>query len=159
MRQRNLLDPYYLPNDNKRDIPNFDRTNQMAEYVSTAAPDVTINKTHPLHTRIAWLDAARGICIILVVVGHAIGGVLSADLAAREGILSDIYYFSYTFHMSAFFVLSGLLARPSVNKNPKRFLHNSIKYILYPSTIQILIMNIFSNDLNYPPRFGLNFVT
>jgi hypothetical protein len=36
--------------------------------------------------------------------------------AAREGILSDIYYFIYTFHMSAFFVLSGLLARPSVHR-------------------------------------------
>lgn len=50
-------------------------------------------------------------------IGHAINGIQGAGLTARDGMLYNIYYFIYTFHMPAFFVLSGLLARPSVNKN------------------------------------------
>src|SRR5450631_2684881 len=118
----------------------------------------SIDKNPPAPKRIAWLDAARGICIILVVVGHAINGIQSAGMAAREGILANIYYFIYTFHMAAFFALSGMLAWPSVNKDAKRFFKNSLKHILYPyflyTTIQILIMNIFSNNLNMPAPFG-----
>ena len=93
-------------------------------------------------------------------VGHAINGIQSAGMAANEGILTNIYYFIYTFHMAAFFVLSGLLARPSVNKNKERFFKNSLKHILYPyflyGTIQILIMNVFSNNLNSPAPFKLS---
>ena len=93
-------------------------------------------------------------------VGHAINGIQSAGMAANEGILTNIYYFIYTFHMAAFFVLSGLLARPSVNKNKEIFFKNSLKHILYPyflyGTIQILIMNVFSNNLNSPAPFKLS---
>jgi fucose 4-O-acetylase-like acetyltransferase len=134
-------------------------SSKITEPVSPAASSaVTIDKNPPAPKRIAWLDAARGICIILVVVGHAINGIQSAGMAAREGILANIYYFIYTFHMAAFFALSGMLAWPSVNKDAKRFFKNSLKHILYPyflySTIQILIMNIFSNNLNIPAPFG-----
>jgi fucose 4-O-acetylase-like acetyltransferase len=131
---------------------------KITELVSTAESANPITKKLPAPKRIAWLDASRGILIILVVVGHAIGGLQGAGLTASNGIFSDIYYFIYTFHMAAFFVLSGMLARPSVIKNEKTFFINSIKHILYPyflySTIQILIMNILSNQLNSPAPFG-----
>ena len=74
-------------------------------------------------------------------------------------MLYNIYYFIYTFHMPAFFVLSGLLARPSVNKNGEKFFKNIIKNIAYPyflyGSIQLLVMNVFSNQLNRPAPFDL----
>lgn len=47
--------------------------------------------------RIEWLDSARGIAIILVVLGHCIGYI---DDPLNKVILS--------FHMPAFFFLSGI---------------------------------------------------
>src|SRR3954451_22012656 len=51
--------------------------------------------------RIEWIDRARGIGIILVVVGHALLST-STGAFARDMI--------YAFHMPLFFFLSGLLA-------------------------------------------------
>jgi fucose 4-O-acetylase-like acetyltransferase len=130
---------------------------QIANVLTTAPAANQTYKNLPSSKRIPWIDAARGICIILVVIGHAINGVWSAGLTASEGILYNIYYFIYTFHMPAFFVLSGMLAWPSVNKNAQRFFYNIIKSIAYPyflyGAIQLLIMNIFSNALNSPLPF------
>lgn len=48
--------------------------------------------------RVAWLDAARGICILLVVVGHS------------EYTPAAVSRFIYTFHMPFFFFCSGIFA-------------------------------------------------
>ncbi len=60
--------------------------------------------------------------------------------------------------MPAFFFLSGLLAWSSVNKDKKRFFFNISKHIAYPyflwGTVQMLIMNVFSNYLNNPTPFN-----
>jgi fucose 4-O-acetylase-like acetyltransferase len=132
---------------------------KMATLFAKAPATTQTYKILPLPKRISWIDAARGICIILVVIGHAINGIQGAGLTAREGMLYNIYYFIYTFHMPAFFVLSGLLAWPSVNKNGEKFFKNIIKNIAYPyflyGSIQLLIMNVFSNQLNRPAPFDV----
>lgn len=120
----------------------------MIELVSTSvSSDITVNKNFPTAKRIAWLDSARGICIILVVVGHTIGGLRGASLATDKGLLVNIFYFIYTFHMAAFFVLSGILARPNANKDAKRFFNNILKNILYPYFLFFIFYFIWNNSI------------
>lgn len=52
--------------------------------------------------RIAWLDAARGIGILLVIVGHALA----------RGFVFDVIY---AFHMPLFFFLSGVVSPSALN--------------------------------------------
>lgn len=52
--------------------------------------------------RLLWLDAARGIGMVLVVLGHAI-----SDTAMDSPLLSRLFYFIYSFHMPLFFFISG----------------------------------------------------
>ena len=51
----------------------------MDELLSQISKEVQVTKKLPVSARIPWLDAARGICMILVVFGHAIGGLSGAD--------------------------------------------------------------------------------
>ncbi len=136
--------------DSRQTILRLSQTmNEMSKMATLFAKAPATTQTYkilPLPKRISWIDAARGFCIILVVIGHAINGIQGAGLTARDGMLYNIYYFIYTFHMPAFFVLSGLLARPSVNKNGEKFFKNIIKNIAYPyflyGSIQLLVMNV-----------------
>ena len=52
--------------------------------------------------RILWLDAARGIGMVLVVLGHAI-----SDTSMDNPLFSRLFYFIYSFHMLLFFFISG----------------------------------------------------
>jgi len=56
-----------------------------------------------------WINRARGIAMVLVVVGHAIRGLQSnagVDVGAAQAGLDDAIYL---FHMPLFFMLSGLI--------------------------------------------------
>ena len=56
---------------------------------------------HPaVRQRIDWIDTAKGLCLILVIVGHTL----------PYGNLMRNFIFS--FHMPAFFFLSGMTFRP-----------------------------------------------
>ncbi|MCI0597912.1 MAG: acyltransferase family protein [Beijerinckiaceae bacterium] len=133
-------------------------SSENGKVLSTFNSSVAIHTSTSASGRIAWIDAARGLLIILVVAGHAIIGIVEAGLEKKGGLLSDINFYIYTFHMPAFFFLSGLLARPSVYKDSRRFFYNITKHIAYPyflwGTIQMLIMNLFSNYLNNPAPFN-----
>ena len=56
-----------------------------------------------------WIDASRGLLIVLVVAGHAFGAAshVDSDLAIRN-VQSNIYKVIYFFHMTAFFLLAGI---------------------------------------------------
>jgi fucose 4-O-acetylase-like acetyltransferase len=107
--------------------------------------------------RVPWADAARAFCIILVVVGHVIAGFRDGKLIPEQGILIDAFYLIFTFHMPAFFVLSGLFAASSVKHHPRKFLSNLWPKLAYPyflwATIQILVINLAGNNLNHPTAF------
>lgn len=94
--------------------------------------------------RVEWLDVARGIAIILVVVGH------SVPTALREGsiIAQYLYDFIYFFHMQLWFLLSGISYRLNNNKyknmESKKFLLNKIKTLFIPYVFYaVLIFSIF----------------
>lgn len=78
-----------------------------------------------MHKRIRYIDMAKGICILLVVLGHE----LTWNDAAR--------YFIYSFHIPMFFVLSGVTMRLTNEcaKNKKDFMKKNLTGILYPYVI------------------------
>ena len=44
--------------------------------------------------RTQWVDVARGLGIVLVVFGHAVGGVVAAGLATPDSLWSTAFFFN-----------------------------------------------------------------
>ena len=57
--------------------------------------------------RIGWIDAARGVGIILVVIGHTLRGLETANLLSFSSDYGHIDEVIYLFHMPLMFILSG----------------------------------------------------
>ena len=70
-----------------------------------------------MNRRIDWIDAAKGIGILLVIIGHS-------------GINVFLEKWIYSFHLPLFFILSGYLF--SYDDNFKEFLRKKIKTIVVP---------------------------
>ena len=64
-----------------------------------------------MNKRIRWIDIAKGILILLVIIGHCEVG-------------SCVKYVIYSFHMGAFFFLSGLTF--STKNDPKVFVAKKV---------------------------------
>jgi fucose 4-O-acetylase-like acetyltransferase len=83
-------------------------------------------------TRSNIVDIVKGIAIALVVYGHTAQGMIHRDWWVGPGaIFSD--EFIYSFHMPAFFFVSGLFVMSSLAKRGGRqFAVDKVKTILYP---------------------------
>lgn len=88
-----------------------------------------LSAERPAATRIAWIDSARGIGIILVVFGHALRGLLSAGSVPEEG-WREVDYILYSFHMPLFMFLAGMNVPRSLPK--PMFLQKKARSILWP---------------------------
>jgi fucose 4-O-acetylase-like acetyltransferase len=106
-------------------------------------------------TRYQWLDAAKGIGILLVVAGHACGGVIDARLPFDGWPVRQLFMGIYVFHMPLFFLLSGLLVERRVRRGRAKFLESIVTRILYPyviwSVIQFSCIYAASGLVNAPP--------
>ena len=60
-----------------------------------------------MQTRLEWIEFAKGVGIILVVVGHAGRGLQNAGLADPRGVLPVLDQAIYAFHMPLFFSFLG----------------------------------------------------
>lgn len=59
--------------------------------------------------RIQWIDCAKGILIITVVIGHVVTAYRTAGLFKESVLWTGIVNFIYSFHMALFVMLSGYL--------------------------------------------------
>lgn len=67
--------------------------------------------------RILWIDSVRGMLILLIVLGHVLGGGIATGQVDSK-FLVVMHRIIYMFHVPAFFVLTGLIwSRLSVDKN------------------------------------------
>lgn len=82
--------------------------------------------------RLGWLDAARGIGIVLVVVGHIIGGLRDAGLIERDGLGAALFHLIYSFHMPLFFWLAGSLVDQRLQHSQGRFIRASLVGVAWP---------------------------
>lgn len=85
--------------------------------------------------RIAYIDFARGLAIILVVIGHYIQ-VFYVDAFKNNPILIIIY----SFHMPLFFIISGLTFKTIDRNNIVDWIKKKVKQLIIPSYIFILLM-------------------
>ena len=100
------------------------------------------------NTRIEWIDSTRGIAILLVVVGHVVGGYTgNYGMPKYQRIIDMVVDIIYTFHMPLFFMISGgVFGLKKYNwsmDNYAAYINKKAKALLIPyflfSTLQILI--------------------
>lgn len=82
--------------------------------------------------RLDWVDAAKGVGIILVVFGHALGGLINSTLSIEGLLFPEIFLALYVFHMPLFFFVSGLFVAGRVERGQLGFLRTMVRTILYP---------------------------
>ena len=73
----------------------------------------TPSRTAEEKTRVLWVDAYKGILILLVIAGHAIVGVMADSTFANSPQIPSLMFarkLIYSFHMPAFFVGAGFFA-------------------------------------------------
>jgi len=79
--------------------------------------------------RVDWVDYAKGICILLVVMMHSTLGVEKA--AGQTGWLGLVVEFSRPFRMPDFFLISGLFLGLVISRDWLRYLDRKVVHFLY----------------------------
>lgn len=104
--------------------------------------------------RVKWVDAAKGLGIILVVLGHVLRGVVASDLIAPTPAVQFVDAWIYAFHMPLFFFVSGLFLSRSTAKPAGEFAWNKLATIAYPyfvwSLVTLLIKSPLGQVVNQP---------
>jgi fucose 4-O-acetylase-like acetyltransferase len=104
--------------------------------------------------RVVWPDAARGVGIILVVIGHALGGLIDSPLASDRIDFRNVFFAIYTFHMPLFFMLSGLFVEARVERGGGSFLKSLLPTIVWPyvlwSVVQYSVIYLLGSAVNRP---------
>lgn len=103
------------------------------------------------------IDVVRGLAISLVVLGHTNEGILHRNWWGSSPLGTRLDIGIYSFHMPAFFFVSGLFLRPSIAKRgPWRFTREKIGTLLYPyvlwALLATLVVRIFAHFTNQPPE-------
>lgn len=105
-------------------------------------------------TRLLWLDVARGIGIILVVIGHALGGIIDSVLGTGQLEVRQAFFVVYTFHMPLFFMLSGALVARRVERSRGDFAKSLFGDLVWPyflwSVVQFTLIFALGNLANRP---------
>jgi uncharacterized membrane protein YcfT len=79
--------------------------------------------------RVDWVDYAKGICIIMVVMMHS---VLGTELAAGQtGYMHYLVEFAKPFRMPDFFLISGLFLARVIDRDWRTYLDRKVVHFLY----------------------------
>jgi fucose 4-O-acetylase-like acetyltransferase len=116
--------------------------------------------------RLEWIDYAKGIGIILVVYGHVVIGITNAGIVASATDTLQLFPkysldLIYTFHMSLFFFLSGLVADGNPSKSQgdfKSLFWKKVKTIAYPYLVWSIIQGIISSLMSAYTNFEFNII-
>ncbi len=95
--------------------------------------------------RETWIDSFRGMLILLVVAGHAIGGGihLMPDGAFSQTMAEYSFKCIYSFHMPAFFFVSGVTFGLGKHRPFRDFLRRKARRLVVP----YLIFGVLSGSL------------
>jgi fucose 4-O-acetylase-like acetyltransferase len=91
--------------------------------------------------RIDWVDYAKGLGIVLVVIGHTLRGEITSAKGSELLLAHQIDVWIYAFHMPLFFFLSGLFARSLRNKTPQDFFDSRWTILVHPYLLWSLIIH------------------
>jgi uncharacterized membrane protein YcfT len=79
--------------------------------------------------RIDWVDYAKGICIVMVVMMHSVLGVESA--AGQTGFMHPLVAFAKPFRMPDFFLISGLFLSVVIDRDWRTYLDRKVVHFAY----------------------------
>ncbi len=79
--------------------------------------------------RIDWVDYAKGICIVMVVMMHSVLGVELA--AGRTGFMHLLVAFAKPFRMPDFFLISGLFLSVVIDRDWRTYLDRKVVHFAY----------------------------
>ena len=80
-------------------------------------------------TRLAWVDVAKGLCILLVVLMHATLGVEKA--IGQETALNAFIEWARPFRMPDFFLISGLFLAARIDRSWRSYLDSKVVHFAY----------------------------
>jgi uncharacterized membrane protein YcfT len=113
----------------------------------------------PADCRIRWVDYAKGICIILVVMMQATHDY--GILAEAEGWLHHVVAFARPFRMPDFFLLSGLFLSLSINSPRRDYLDRKVFHFIYFYLLWLTIQMAFTEAgtfIESPQQFFTIFI-
>jgi uncharacterized membrane protein YcfT len=79
--------------------------------------------------RVDWVDYAKGICIVMVVMMHSVLGVEQA--VGRTGFMHMFVAFAKPFRMPDFFLISGLFLRLVIDRDWRTYLDRKVVHFAY----------------------------
>src|SRR6202045_1005122 len=79
--------------------------------------------------RVGWVDYAKGICIVMVVMMHSVLGVELA--AGQTGFMHLLVAFAKPFRMPDFFLISGLFLSVVIDPDWRTYLHRKEGHFAY----------------------------
>ena len=95
----------------------------------------------PQSQRIEWVDYAKGISIILVVMMHS---TLSTEEAfGHAGWLHGVVEFARPFRIPAFFMIAGLFVARSIDRDWRTFLDSKVLHFVYFYVLWLIIQFAF----------------
>lgn len=94
---------------------------------------MTAGSFSPMHptvpARLDWIDHAKGICIVLVVMMHSVFGMEFA--AGETGWMHPVVQFAAPFRMPDFFLISGLFVANVLDRDWRLYLDRKVVHFLY----------------------------
>ena len=90
---------------------------------------VTERAVQPEPARIDWVDYAKGICIVMVVMMHSVLGVELA--AGQTGFMHLVVMFAKPFRMPDFFLISGLFLGVVIERDWRSYLDRKVVHFAY----------------------------
>ena len=92
-------------------------------------PAATAGRAGAPAPRVDWVDYAKGICIIMVVMMHSVLGVEAA--AGTTGFMHGVVEFARPFRMPDFFLISGLFLALVIDRGWRTYLDRKVVHFAY----------------------------
>lgn len=113
----------------------------MSELRSEQSMQPIPSNPAPDTSRVAWIDTAKGICIIFVVMMHTVRGVEAA--CGSIGLMHNVVSFAAPFRMPDFFLISGLFLSRVLVRDWRSFADKRILHFVYFYALWLTIQFAF----------------
>jgi uncharacterized membrane protein YcfT len=107
--------------------------------MTTDRESVVTGRNPPV--RVDWVDYAKGICIVMVVMMHSVLGVELA--AGQTGFMHPLVAFAKPFRMPDFFLISGLFLSLVIDRDWRTYLDRKVVHFAYFYVLWVTIQFAF----------------
>ncbi|GJD93292.1 acyltransferase family protein [Methylobacterium iners] len=90
--------------------------------------------------RLAWVDVAKGLCIVLVVMMHSTLG--TGEAMGGEGFLHTVVAFAKPFRIPDFFLLSGLFLGRVIDRDWRLFADRRVVHFAYFYLLWVVLQSL-----------------